>query len=500
MSALPEPEKEKCASDKAHSKIAADNDVNVNYPNSGYDSTFSSEIKEIEFTGNDIVKLTNRVRFDTDDCRWCPLLDVNGAQLDAVPIGGVYDSNRGKYWITTNEDNWICVSEKALQRHLAQDFHTPKENQEAVINAITRGADVEFATSLAGYRKGVYQFGGRRVLVSTSPNVIVSRAGDFPIIYALLVEMLGAIQYDYFIGWLKVAYEALSSGNFIPGQVLVLVGQPNTYKTFAQENIITPILGGRTAEPLQFMTGQTSFNSDLFKAEHLMISDEVPSTDYEDRKRFASAIKKLTFNETQRMHAKGRDAIDLKPLWRISMSLNPEDIEILPPIEDGLTDKVMLFAVNDPISIKDQFEGKRDEFGQKIRTELPAFVNFLVNWKIPAELKVDRTTIKSYFNPEVAGNVEDTSPEAAFVSLMEKSLVGASESEYTSGDLFTRMMSDPNLKQSVMKLTDSPVKMGRMLAKIGRKSEYKSFVQSKGHGRAGTVWKITRRFKNCDRE
>ena len=37
------------------------------------------------------------------------------------------------------------------------------------------------------------------------------------------------------------------------------------------------MFGGRAARPYQFMSGLTSFNSDLFEAEHLMIEDEQAS-------------------------------------------------------------------------------------------------------------------------------------------------------------------------------------------------------------------------------
>src|SRR5258708_40122450 len=95
------------------------------------------------------------------------------------------------------------------------------------------------------------------------------------------------------------------------------------------------------------MAGLTHFNKDLFAAEHLMIEDEVASTAIKHRRHFATRIKDFTVNEVQSCHAKGRDAISLRPFWRLTISLNdePENLLILPPIDESLEDKIMLLKV-----------------------------------------------------------------------------------------------------------------------------------------------------------
>jgi len=63
------------------------------------------------------------------------------------------------------------------------------------------------------------------------------------------------------------------------------------------------------AKPYLFMSGQTSFNSDLFEAEHLMIEDDVASCDIRARTTFGTYIKQFTANEEVQHHAKNRPAI-----------------------------------------------------------------------------------------------------------------------------------------------------------------------------------------------
>jgi ABC-type iron transport system FetAB ATPase subunit len=61
--------------------------------------------------------------------------------------------------------------------------------------------------------------------------------------------MFGAEQLKYLYGWLKTALECLQTQDFRPGQVVALTGPKDCGKSFVQDNIFTPILGGRSAEP-----------------------------------------------------------------------------------------------------------------------------------------------------------------------------------------------------------------------------------------------------------
>lgn len=60
--------------------------------------------------------------------------------------------------------------------------------------------------------------------------------------------------------------------------------------------------------------------------------------DFRSRRNLRSHLKQMTVNEAQRLHAKNRDAIMVKPFWRLSISLNdePEDLHVLPTIDAGL--------------------------------------------------------------------------------------------------------------------------------------------------------------------
>ena len=146
------------------------------------------------------------------------------------------------------------------------------------------------------------------------------------------------------------------------------------------------MLGGRVARPYQWIIGSTTFNADLFEAEHLMIADEVPFQDLASRRVFGSKIKDISVNSIQTCHGKFVNAIHLMPCWRLTISLNDEyeNLLMLPPLDASLKDKMMLFKVQQakmPMPCNSPVE--RASFWDAILKELPGFIDFLQNWEIP---------------------------------------------------------------------------------------------------------------------
>ena len=90
----------------------------------------------------------------------------------------------------------------------------------------------------------------------------------------------------------------------------MLAGPRDCGKSLLQ-SLLTILFGGRSAKPYRYMTGETSFNADLFGAEHLVIEDEQPNTDIRARRNFGAQIKEFTSNPMQSCHGKFREAVGL---------------------------------------------------------------------------------------------------------------------------------------------------------------------------------------------
>ena len=351
---------------------------------------------------------------------------------EALPrLAAYYDSNRKGYWILDRAGDWLEINESSLRRHLrasglASDTKRGElvSELDAAVNDYQLDCAVAFAGSLAGYSKGVIEQCGQRTLVTTSPRLIEPANGEFPILTNLIESLFcdpAADQRPYVLGWLKVAIESLRAGARRPGQAIAMAGPRDSGKSLFQ-NLVTEVLGGRAAKPYRYMSGQTTFNADLFGAEHLLIEDECGSTDLRARREFGARIKDFTVNEVQSCHAKNRQALTLRPFWRLSISLNdePENLMILPPIDESLIDKLTLLRTHRAeMPMPTDTNEDRAAFWAALMGELPAFVGYLLRWQIPDALRCRRFGISTFQHPHLLDAIDTISPEFRLLYLID---------------------------------------------------------------------------------
>jgi hypothetical protein len=445
-----------------------------------------------------------RVR-QTEEGSWVQLTDSDLSQERAAHSGGIYESVTGRYWITSAEGNWIKAGEKQVKNYLQHDMKVTGSESTAAMNFITRTADIEYASPMAGYSKGIYSFDDSRVLVTNSPRIIRPVKGAWPTINRLLTGMLGLAQLEYFYGWAKHAYESLATTKFQPGQMLVFGGPKDTGKSFVQAHIITPLLGGRQSNPYQYMTGMTTFNGELFKAEHLAISDEMPATEDRERLAFGNAIKKLVSEEKHRLHAKNREGVNLTapPFWRVTMSVNdePEDLMQLPHPRTSMLDKLMVFYVGMPDCLPDGVSVTREMFAETIRRELPAFVYFLANeHEIRRELIKSRFGIQEYFSPAILDLMAGIAPEENLMGICEAGLFPETglkdEWEGTATELSAFLKANDSLvSRDATAAIKSPQRLGSMLKSMANNPRYKSLVTVRTL-QGTSRYRLFRRYQN----
>ena len=356
---------------------------------------------------------------------------LNPAQLPDC----YYEPSQRQCWFIPNGlGGHVSVNDAGVRRYLRslglsadvpdEQFLSPVD---AAILALQQQHELAYAGPLAGSNAGIHRIQGSNILVTTSPILITPAPGEWPVLGALLDNLLldgEHNQQSYLFGWLKVSAEALRKGRRRPSQALVLAGPAGCGKSLAQ-NLTTIILGGRSAKPYSYMTGGTSFNRDLFTAEHLMVEDEVPSAEYRSRRNFGTHIKGVTVNATQRMHQKFRDALTLEPFWRLTVSVNdePENLMVLPPIDDSIGDKIILLkCVKRPMPMPANTDEQRQRFWDTLVAELPAFLHWLDEWVIPEELRDERYGITSYHHPELLRAIDDLAPETRLLGLIDDEL------------------------------------------------------------------------------
>lgn len=131
-----------------------------------------------------------------------------------------------------------------------------------LLDLVVKERFVDAVAAVAGKRAGVYDFGGGRLLVTSSPKLVEPAAGECETILAFLTTLLGEDGSLRFRLWLKFGYEALRDNRRRHGQFLVLVGPSGRGKSMLQSSVITPVLGGREADPKKWLLGDEKFNED----------------------------------------------------------------------------------------------------------------------------------------------------------------------------------------------------------------------------------------------
>jgi hypothetical protein len=432
-----------------------------------------------------------------------PDQDSDSAQILTEIVQGLeiyYDSNRTTFWGKNDRGGWVMLQGPDVRRWLAVEGYRAKarngENVSEVNRlqtAIQKTCDVDYADSLAGYKLGIYEIAGKRILVKDSPTLIQREPGDWPLLQEIISRMLGPQQQVYLFGWLKIAIQSLYSGKFRVGQALTLAGPKDCGKSLLQ-NLITRILGGRSTKPHRYMNGDTDFNGDLFGCEHLMIEDEEPSTDIRARRNFGTKIKEITANETHSCHAKYRPAISLSPFWRLSISVNdePENLMILPPIDESIEDKlIILKAAKHRMPLPTETNEEREFFIETLHAELPHFIDFLLNFEIPVELRSQRYGITHYQHPEILETLGTLAPETKLLDLIERTLFDSAAQgvwEGSAAELERLLTKDSSpVRREALQLFSFPAACGTYLGRLQR-----VFPQrfKHDHTKKGNRWKI----------
>jgi len=341
-----------------------------------------------------------------------------------------------------------------------------KELREAIAQIAENQAINKIYPFLPGYPVGLIP--GTRILVPIALKPIQPASGDCSLLEHILLELLGPQQLPFLYGWLKIADECFRHHNTMPGQVIVLAGPQHAGKTFVQEHIFTPILGGQAADPYRFIIGPTEFNAHFFQAIHLMMSDQKNPRNREDLREF---FRDVASNESGLLHAKNKDAGTVKTLRRMTISCNlaEKDLAIVPPL-DGLEDKVMLFKCE---HVTMPFPG--DEIAQRearaaaVKAKLAAFVDRLHDHNIPADLRHPRYGIKGFKHPEIAKLVRQLDKEQEFLELIrerKRNNPGWILTDLTAGEIYNEIFEQKSLQDALRKCSGSSVSAGRLLSAL----------------------------------
>jgi hypothetical protein len=402
---------------------------------------------EVDSAGSDKQKVANRAASVAEQeaviKEMEALLKDAEAELRALPpevipddqqpwFGRIYANCNG-YLVKDADGNFKHTNETNTGRFLREMGISDRRDTETsspldrAYTALHDRHHVDHWGPLAGYRPGIIQHGGKKVLITKGAELIKEVKGEFPTIQEFIDGMLQE-QAIYAHCWNHLAVVPLYNGEITTGQVLVLAGPIDSGKSVYQKLLVTPLLGGRAAKPYAYMIKRTDFNEDLFESEHLMCEDETPARDFETKLLFASELKKLAADENHWCQGKGKKALTLPPYWRVTVSVNdhPDYLPAIPANDETLKDKMLILKVYPDVTVKlvEKVGGKK-AFADKILEELPAYLYWLLHeFQIPEELRETRFGVRAFQHPEIVEAIEETAPYMQVLDHMEHAWAG----------------------------------------------------------------------------
>lgn len=398
----------------------------------------------------------------------------------AEELGAWWVSGKDGFLVKDNDGRWHQWSQQALidaMRDLpgrlisikAREGEQLSEAKQVLLWLRRNRAVDAVMTALPGYQSGVYDLlGGERVLVKRSPEVVEPSPGEWPTIRKIVEGMLGAEagaseqvdQTDWFWSLCKCWYRAFVSGSpegWKQGHAVIFTGPAGCGKNLVQELILTPLIGGRMADPLKFLMDEDQFNGDMM-VEHWMLSELPSSQRTEDRVQFAERIKQIVANRTMRARLMRSEPSTIQPFVRLSASVNddPDTLRSLPVVSSGYGDKICIFHCRrsvlpivgqwdlQPLAEREGDEEGDDDWQQDdddddtfwreqeirrvIKAEMPHFVHWLLHdWKIPAALITPQESnenprrfgFRAFHHPVIRAELFEDTPAAQLLRLID---------------------------------------------------------------------------------
>ena len=341
-----------------------------------------------------------------------------------------YDGPANKYLVRVGK-SFMTYSKLSpvitgVSRHLSDQYDEPKDLMQAVRESVkNRELDggVQWHGSIAGHAQGLSKdTNDLPILITSEAKIPQPALGDAPTIS----EIIGGAFADpmattVFMSWLSGRYKSVQAHCHIPSPMLVLAGEINSGKSLLAW-IVAQTLGGRTANPYSAWSGGMLWNDDLVGSELLLVDDCVASTDIRNRRAFGASFKESVYPHSVQLRKRNHSSISVRPVWCVMVCCNstPESLQIIPPLDADLADKIaLLHVIGVKLPIDTSTPDGKTQLQSLIRSELPAFAQQLIDWVTPDELKDSRSGVIAWRDPELSESVDAHSPSKRLEALLE---------------------------------------------------------------------------------
>ena len=342
-----------------------------------------------------------------------------------------------------------------------------------LLHRVIRDKQIDWVGEIGGIPKGLYVDNGYRCLIKEGPIYIEPEKGDCPFLDKFMPQLLPGTQVHIMEAWIKRAYILKQQDPHAPFlcQIPILVGERDCGKSLFKDEILIPLLGGRSADAIAFITG-SNFNSDLIRADLAVIDDQNFDTRF-DQDVSTDRMKKWVADRNKRLEQKHHPAVNVHAKIPLLVLLNTgsKNLRLLPDLTEDIRDKVLGFLCGKA----EVPTGKNHEIviQKTIRSELPAYLYKLLHRRNPPPgvISEGRFGIVPYCHPELLKMREDEDYAITVLELIESYMAYnglATEWQQTSGELFRELTSDSYSRTALTSLCRNPKALGWQLSKLIR--------------------------------
>jgi len=332
---------------------------------------------------------------------------------------------RGRYWAKGAKGRWNSYTAKQYYSRLNRlgrwSFRGPggaPSEIESDIEAVTERQAI-VTEGISGFRSGIHEFDDRLFLAKFGYKMIEPDPSTKPIkTIDFFEQLLGVDAMERFLDWLCFGVMKLKDGERGQSRVLVVAGPAGGGKSLIVREFARQMLGGRSADAAPWLLGTTEFASELGAAELLYVDDALGDSSLKTRLRAAARIKEIVTagNKLQPIHAKGKDRYYQPVWWRLAIALNdtPEALSMLPPLDEGFADKVILLRAQETVLSKRGDRAARHI--EEMLSELPGLMAYVLDRGIQGQ--GDGRGPLAWQDPVLAGKLRETAPEYALAGMI----------------------------------------------------------------------------------
>jgi hypothetical protein len=257
---------------------------------------------------------------------------------------------------------------------------------------VEAGIPFAFTKSKIVVHEGLRYFNTARVRPLTPADTSGKWGENFPTIAEWMTTMLGKSQLKHELAWLAYSYQNALAGTPKRGHAHFLCGPPNCGKTLYNTAVLGKLFGGGI-KASEYLCGKNDWTDYLFEYGMWLVDDEAPNESASMHTAFTAKLKEHVANDTFLITGKYKKSG--RAFWRgrISITLNddPVSMRLLPDLDMSIKDKLMIFKC------KSDYVFSKDTKGT-VGKELPFFAKWLVDYKIPEDMKEIRFGVKAFVN------------------------------------------------------------------------------------------------------